>query len=325
MKILVTGFAGFIGSNAAEYLLNKGHKVVGIDNFNDFYDPKIKEFNAKDFINHPNFSAYREDILDVKKLDEIFEKENIEAIIHLAAWPGVTDSLKMPTVHVRNNIEGTVTLCEAAVKYGIKSFVFASTSSVYGSKNQTPFVETMNTDLALAPYPATKKACEVMLSSYTKNNNLNVTIFRIFNPIGLRLRPDLALPKMIRSCLFGVEFPMYWSDPKSTSRDYTYLPHLLDAMLHCCENPFEYEIFNLGNSDPVSLDDVRKAVDEVVGKPVNVKIMPPRFGEMLITYANVDKAKKMIGYNPSTSLKDMVKIYYDWFVKQPESYQKGEF
>lgn len=322
MKILVTGAAGYIGSNLSEYLLQKGHTVVGVDNFNDYYNPKLKEYNIKDFKDNVGFKLHRVDLLDNEKLVKIFETETgIDGIVHLAAWAGVTYSIEKPVIYVRNNIEGTVNLLECAVKNKIKNFIFASTSSIYGD-NPTPFEETMNTDHPLAPYPATKKACEVMLSTYSRNYGLNVSILRFFNPLGKRIRPDLALTKLVRSCEYGEEFPRYQD---KTGRDYCYIGHMLEGIETLLKNPVKYEIFNFGNSSPVTLDELISTVEEVTGKKVNQKTMSPRKGEMSVTYANIDKAKKMIGYNPTTSIKEIVKMYYNWFVQQEEWYKRDEY
>ncbi len=318
MKILITGVAGFFGSNLAEYLLSKGHKILGIDNFNDYYSPKIKRYNIKDFEHQPNFKLYELDITG--NIETVFEKEQrIDAIVHLAAWAGVTRSFDIPTVYVRNNVEGTVNLVNLAVKYKISNFIFASTSSVYG-KNPTPFREDMEADTPLAPYPATKRACEIMLKTYATNYDINVTIFRIFNPQAPRMRPDLALPKMIKSCLYGTEFPVYWStlDPK---RDYCYIVHMFEAIDRVLEKPLKYEIFNLGNSLPVGLNELMDIVEDVTGRKINKKIMPERKGEMEVTYADIEKARKLLHYNPKTNLRECVSIYYEWFKNQEEWYR----
>lgn len=327
MKILVTGAAGFVGSNLSEYLLGQGHTVVGVDNFDDYYNPKIKEYHVKDFEDDEKFSLHRIDILEEKALKEVFEKEGpLDAIVHLAARAGVTASIDFPAVYVRNNIEGTVNLAELAVKHNVDNFIFASTSSIYGD-SPVPFSEDTNTDHPLAPYPATKKACEVMLSTYTRNFGLNVGILRIFNPNGKRMRPDLALPKMIRSCEYGVEFPRFFTDEEATKtgRDYCYIEHIFEAISALLYNTVEYEIFNVGNSSPVTLTELVEIVNEVTGKKVNVVTKPHRQGEMKVTYANIDKAKKMLNYNPSTQVKEIVKLYYNWFIQQEEWYKKGDF
>lgn len=322
MKVLITGAAGFIGSNLSEYLLNKEYKVVGIDNFNDYYNPRIKEYNIKAFKDNGNFSLYREDLLNNNKLQEIFEKEKPDAIVHLAAWAGVTRSIDEPVTYVRNNIEATVNLAELAVKHNVKSFIFASTSSIYGD-NETPFTEEMSTDHPLAPYPATKKACEVMLSTYQRNFGLNTTVFRIFNPLGPRQRPDLALSILIRSCIYDdVTFYKYQS---GTGRDYTYIGHMLEAMEYVINNPFKYEIFNLGNGNPVVIEDMINTVAKVTGREPRIIDKEERKGEMQLTFANIDKAKKFINYNPSTTIEESMKIYYEWFLAQEDWYKKGDY
>lgn len=323
MKILVTGVAGFIGSDLAEHLLSKGHHVVGVDVFNDYYNPKIKEYNIKDFLDHPNFYLHRLDILDYEVMEELFQQEDFDAVIHLAAWAGVLHSVQNPITNVRNNLEGTTVLLELCAKYEVNNFVFASTSSIYG-ENPTPFSEDMNTDKPLAPYPASKKGAEVLAYAYHKNYGLNVTIFRIFNPIGPRLRPDLLLAKLIRSCEYGTEVELRMSEPEM-GRDYTYIGHIFESIDHVLENPFKYEILNMGNSSPVLLSEMVSTVEEVIGKEANKKIVERLPGEMDVTYANIEKARRLIGYNPTTSIKEAVEIYYDWFMKQEDWYKKGEF
>ncbi len=323
MKILVTGAAGFIGSNLSEYLLSNDHQVVAIDNFNDYYSPKVKEYNIKDFQNNPNFKLYRMDLLNAEELAKVFKTEqSFDAIVHLAAWAGVTASVEIPNVYMRNNIEATVNILELCKKGYCNNILYASTSSVYGD-NPTPFEETMNTDKPLSPYPATKKAVEVILYHYARNFNVNVNIFRIFNPNGKRIRPDLAIPKLVKSCLYGTEFPMYWSQEgaNETGRDYCYVHHIFEAFDSAISNPYNYEIFNLGNSNPVTLTELVKTVEEVTGKKANIVQKPARKGEMMVTFANIEKAKKMLGYNPNTSLKQIVEIYYEWFQNQDEWYK----
>lgn len=323
MNILVTGAAGFFGSNLCEYLLKKGHQVVGVDNFNDYYSPAIKEYNIKEFKDHDNFRLHRIDILDFNDLDDIFEKDgSFDAVIHLAAWAGVTYSIDHPGLYVRNNVEGTVNMAELSVKHKIPCFIFASTSSVYGS-NPTPFKENMRIKDPMSPYPATKRACELMLRTYSMNHGLPVTVLRIFNPQGKRMRPDLALSKLIRSCEYGTEFPVY-QDLENTGRDYCYIEHMFEAIDEIMKKPLKFEIFNLGNSSPVTLGELIKTVEKVTGKKVKGKKMPARKGEMALTFANIDKAKEMLGYNPTTPIEESIRIFYEWYLKQDETYKKGE-
>jgi len=321
--ILITGCAGFIGSNLCEYLLNKNYKVVGIDNFNEYYSPKIKRHNINDFKNNSRFYLIEEDLLNFSKIEEIFKNVKIDALVHLAAYAGVTYSFEKPLVYVRNNVEVTTNLLDLCIKYKVNNFIFSSTSSIYGD-SPSPFREDMITDQPLAPYPATKKACEVMCYVYSKNYGINSTIFRFFNPLDIRIRPDLALTKLIKSALYGDEFPQY-QDLNSTGRDYCYLQNMLEAIEYVINNPFQYEIFNLGNSAPVTLGKLVATVEEVIGKKVNLVRMPERKGEMTLTFADVSKAEKMLGYKAKTPLDFIVKRYYNWFLNQPEWYQKGNF
>jgi UDP-glucuronate 4-epimerase len=323
MKILVTGYAGFVGSNTVEYFLSKGYTVVGLDNFDDFYSKRVKEHNIESFKNHPNFKEYRVDILDRDMLDQIFNSEKFDSVIHLAARANVTKSVKEPHIYATNNYVGTDNLAECSVKYGVKAFIFASTSSIYGNKDLPPFVETMNTDYPSAPYPASKKGCEVLLYGYSLNFPLNVTVFRFFNPIGPKLRPDLAITKLFRSAIYNGSFEVF-QDAKSTSRDYTYIVNMCKAMESAIGSVWNYEIFNLGNSNNVALEDLIKNVEEITKKPINL-IINRHSGQMTHTLADISKAKQMLNYNPKETIKDMLSIYYEWFNIQPEWYKRGEY
>jgi len=323
MNILLTGVAGYIGSNAAEFLLANGHTVYGLDIFDDYYPRKIKEFNISSFREHSNFTLFEIDICDRVKLEEIFKQHNFDVIIHLAARAGVTYSLKNPYVYATNNYVGTSNLAEFAVKYNVKKIVFASTSSVYGNNNKVPFKEDMLTDAPAAPYPASKKGCEVLLYTYNLNYGLDVVVFRFFNPLGPKARPDSALAKLVRAALCDGEFPVY-QNVNDTARDYTYINHMLEAIQNTFDKSFGYEIINLGNSNPVTLIDMLNAVELVTGKKIKL-VETPLPGQMEITKADISKAKNLVGYNPVTTLPEMVKIYYEWFIKQPEWYQKGEY
>ena len=317
---MITGCAGFIGSDLTEYFLNNGYEVVGIDNFNTYYDPKIKEFNISEFKDHPKFKLYRVDITDRAALWKVFEENEIEGIAHFAAYAGVTQSNADPNTWVYNNIDGTSNLAEFAVKKGVKSFVFSSTSSVYGA-NEVPYIETMSTDGPLGIYPASKKSDEVLLYAYSSCFGLNVTILRFFNPIGPRLRPDMAVPKLVRAAEYGYSFTLYQGT--GSSRDYTYIDNMIQAVEAGLTKPFKYEIFNVGNAQPVTLQDLLESVERVSGKKIKT-VREDRPGQMQTTCADTSKAQKMIGYNPSVTLDQMVEKYYEWFLKQPQWYKKGE-
>ena len=320
--VLVTGCAGFIGSNLCDFLLRKDYKVVGIDNFNNYYSPKVKEFNISSFSDNPNFKLYRESICNKKALENIFKENSIDYVVHLAAWAGVTYSVKNPDIYVDVNVQGTNYLAQMSVKYKVSSFIFASSSSVYGDA-LPPFKEDLDTSHPSAPYPASKKAGEVLLYSYHLNFSLPVTIFRFFNPLGPRLRPDMALPKLIRASLYNETFYLY-QDPSSSARDYTYIEAMLGAIEAVFTKPSSYEIFNLGNSNPVSLTDLIKEVEKITKNKIKLEenYLP---GQMKETFADITKAKSKIGYSPKKTLSEMVNIYYNWFLKQPDWYKKGDF
>lgn len=326
MKVLVTGCAGFIGSNVTDYLLKVGHRVVGVDNFNNFYSPKIKRYNLKEFEANPDFELYEFDLLNQSKLKQLFDDEQIDAVVHLAAHAGVTQSLDDPVGTVQNNIEVTATLLEECRLRKVNNFIFASTSVVYGS-NKPPFTEDMRTDDPFSPYPASKKAGEVIAYSYAHNYDINITIFRIFNPMGIRMRPDMALTLLIRSCLYGTPFNMRWTweEAANCARDYFSVNHLCQAVETVLQKPFKYEIFNIGNSQLIPLKEFIETVQEVTGKKANVVVVPGSKGEMVLNYSNIDKAKRMINFNPTTSVKKIVEDYFDWFQKQEEWYKRGEY
>lgn len=320
MKILITGVAGYIGSNVADYFLSKQYEVVGLDNFNDYYPREIKEFNISEIKNHENFKLYEIDITDVPALSKIFEENQIDAVIHLAAWAGVTPSVKNPHIYAEVNYVGTDNVALQCVNHNVKNFIFASTSSVYGNLNNVPFVETMDTSFVAAPYPASKKSAEVLLYTYSLNFDLNVTVMRIFNPLGLRQRPDTAMAKLVRCADYGYEFPIFMNADKG-GRDYTSLYAMIEAMESAVKNSFKYEIFNLGNSKPRTILELISATERVTGKKVKTK-QEPRPGQMEITCADITKARKMLNYNPTSILEDMFASYYEWHLKQPEWYKK---
>lgn len=315
---LVTGAAGFIGSNLVDSLLKEGFKVIVVDNFCDFYDPNIKENNVKNNIDNDNYILYRIDIRDMKLLDEVFKSNKIDCVIHLAAMAGVRPSIENPILYQEVNCVGTQNILECMKKYEINNLVMASSSSVYGNCKEVPFKESFIVDYAISPYAATKKANEVMTHVYHSLNKMNVIMLRFFTVYGPRQRPDLAINKFTRLMLNNEEIPMYGDG--STSRDYTYIDDIVDGIkksINYVENNNNvYEIINLGNSSPISLKEMINIIGEVVGVIPNIKQLPMQPGDVEKTYADISKAKNLLGYDPKTTFKEGIDNFVDWYKKQ---------
>lgn len=317
---LITGGAGFIGSTLADRLLNENSKVIVIDNFCDFYDPNIKEKNVLDNINNSNYTLYRGDIRDRELLEEVFSNNKIDGIVHLAAMAGVRPSIENPILYQDVNCMGTQNILEAMKKYNVKNLVMASSSSVYGNTKEVPFREDMIVDFAISPYAATKKANEVMTHVYHKLNDFNVIMLRFFTVFGPRQRPDLAINKFTRLMLNGDEIPMFGDG--STSRDYTYIDDIVDGIVrsinYVSNNNNVYEIINLGNSSPVKLSEMIRIIGEVIGVNPNIKVLPMQPGDVERTFADVSKAKDLLGYEPKTSFKQGIEKFVSWYKESME-------
>ena len=317
---LITGGAGFIGSHLADNLLKEGNKIIVIDNFCDFYNPKIKERNVKDNLNNPNYLLYRIDIRDMMAIESVFESNNIDCVIHLAAMAGVRPSIENPTLYQEVNCLGTQNILECMKKYHINKLVMASSSSVYGNCKEVPFKENFVVDYAISPYAATKKANEVMTHVYHALDNMNVIMLRFFTVFGPRQRPDLAINKFTRLMLTDEEIPMFGNG--STSRDYTYVGDIVDgiksSIKYVLENDNVYEIINLGNSNPVSLKDMINTIGEVLNKEPKILELPMQPGDVERTYADITKAKKLLGYDPKTSFKEGIQKFVEWYKSQEE-------
>ncbi|MBM3705844.1 MAG: NAD-dependent epimerase/dehydratase family protein, partial [Actinobacteria bacterium] len=258
MGILVTGGAGFIGSHICERLLESGNRIICIDNFNDFYDPAIKESNIRGFACSSSFLLYRQDILNRSMLDEIFSENNISLVIHLAARAGVRPSIENASLYEEVNVRGTLNLLECCAKFGVKKFIFASSSSVYGGNKKIPFSETDNVDNPVSPYAATKKAGELLGYTYSNLYGISVFCYRFFTVYGPRQRPEMAIHKFTRAILTGSPLEIYGDG--NSARDYTYIDDIVTAVTSNLENIKGYEIFNLGNSKPVKLLELVKII-----------------------------------------------------------------
>ncbi len=315
---LITGGAGFIGSHLADNLLKEGSKIIVIDNFCDFYSPDLKEKNVKENLNNSNYQLYRIDIRDYNAVNSVFESNKIDCVIHLAAMAGVRPSIENPTLYQEVNCLGTQNILECMKKHKVNKLVMASSSSVYGNCKEVPFKETFVVDYAISPYAATKKANEVMTHVYHALDGMNVIMLRFFTVFGPRQRPDLAINKFTRLMLNDEEIPMFGDG--STSRDYTFVGDIVDGIkrsIHYVEeNDNVYEIINLGNSNPVSLKDMINTIGEVLKKEPKILELPMQPGDVERTYADITKAKKLLGYNPKTTFKEGIEEFVKWYTNQ---------
>lgn len=319
----ITGGAGFIGSSLTKKLLKEGNKVVTIDNFCDFYNTKIKENNIKEFEENKNYKIYRADIRDRQAIKKIFDENSIDIVMHLAAMAGVRPSIENPVLYQEVNCMGTQNILEGMKSHNIKNLVMASSSSVYGNCKEVPFREDMVVDYAISPYAATKKANEVMTHVYHKLFNMNVIMLRFFTVYGPKQRPDLAINKFTRLMLEDKEIPMFGDG--TTSRDYTYIDDIVEGIQKSCEycmnNRDVYEILNIGNSSPVSLKEMIETIGKVLGKEPKIKQLPMQPGDVDRTYADISKAKKMLGYEPNTSFEEGIKKFVNWYKENQELYK----
>jgi UDP-glucuronate 4-epimerase len=314
-KVLVTGGAGFIGSNVAEYLLERGDDVVIIDEMNDYYDVRLKEANLallrRKCSDEKRLSIYKGDICDEKFLQEVFEKEEIKWVCHMAARAGVRPSIQDPFVYIHSNIKGTTHLMEMSHKFGIKNFVFASSSSVYGGSKSTFFSEEESVDNPVSPYAASKKACELLSYTYHHLYKLNISALRFFTVYGPRGRPDMAPFKFIDRVSRGLELQQFGDG--SSSRDYTYISDIVDGIVRAIDRPHPYEVFNLGKGNGTSLKDFIDLVQKYVGKKANIKIMPDQPGDVPYTCADVSKAYDLLGYKAKVSFEEGIRRTAEWY------------
>lgn len=319
---LITGGAGFIGSHLADKLLKEGNKVIVVDNFCDFYNPKIKEDNVKHNLNNANYILKRIDIRNREELAKVFDEANVDVVIHLAAMAGVRPSIDNPIYYQEVNCVGTQNILEEMKAHNVKKLVMASSSSVYGNCKEVPFKEDMVVDFAISPYAATKKANEVMTHVYHKLFDFNVIMLRFFTVFGPRQRPDLAINKFTRLMLNNEPIPMFGDG--TTSRDYTYVEDIVSGIEKSIEyvnnNKDVYEILNLGNSSPVSLKEMIDTIAEVLNKTPNIEELPMQPGDVERTFADISKAKKLIGYEPKTSFKQGIENFVKWYIINKDLY-----
>lgn len=313
-KILVTGGAGFIGSHTTEALLARGDEVICLDNFNDYYDPARKRKNVGLFEGHPGYRLYEGDIRDVEALETLFAAERPNKVIHIAAMASVRYSIQHPALYEAVNVRGLMNTLEIARRHEVSNFVFASSSSVYGADSPVPFREDAPCARPLAPYPASKRAGELFCHSYQHLYGLPCTCLRFFTVYGPRGRPDMA-PYLFTRWVFDGE-PLKMFGDGTTCRDYTYIDDVVAGVVAAVDADLPYEIVNLGNSQTVMLRDFIEIVEELVGRAANIVQMPPQPGDVPRTCADINKARRLLGYEPKTPLIEGMARFVEWYRRE---------
>lgn len=314
MNIFITGGAGFIGSHLIENLLNEGHVIYTIDNFNDYYDVRIKRHNIATALKNPDYHLIEGDILDYDLLSDLFSRHPFDLIIHLAARAGVRPSIQQPILYQQVNCAGTINMLEMARIYQVKKFIFASSSSVYGNSIRVPFRESDFVDNPVSPYAATKKAGELFCHTYHHLFNIAITCLRFFTVYGPRQRPDMAISKFTRLIDTGQPVPMFGDG--SSKRDYTYIADIISGIRAAIAHCSGYHIYNLGESRTIKLKDLILLIASFLGKKAHIECLPFQPGDVNITYADISLAQKELGYFPSFDLELGIKQYVDWYQAQ---------
>ena len=312
MRILVTGGAGFIGSHLVEKLLATGHEVAILDDFNDFYDPQIKHANIAGFAK--DAAIHHIDLRDSASVRNVFQRAKFETIAHLAARAGVRPSIQHPQLYCDTNVSGTLHLLDAARVTGVERFIFASSSSVYGSSKTVPFSEDQHLTQTLSPYAATKIAAEFFCSTYAHLYPMRVVSLRYFTVYGPRQRPDLAIHQFTRRIYAGEPIEQFGDG--TTRRDYTFIDDVIQGTMAALkyDGP-RFDIFNLGESDTIQLKDLISAIENALGKKAKINRLPEQPGDMPLTCADISKARKLLGYNPTTRFSDGLPRFIEWFLQ----------
>ncbi len=307
--VLVTGGAGFIGSHLCDRLLDLGHKVICVDNFDNYYPAEYKRQNIESALKNPNFTFYEIDITNYERIAPIFELYKIDVIAHLAGRGGVPASVERPLFYVHTNVHGTLCMLEAARHYKVPQFIFASSSSVYGASSKIPFSEDDPTLQQVSPYGATKKAAELLVQTYHHLYGIHATILRFFTAYGPRTRPDMALNKFTEKIIAGEELTAF----KGMRRDFTYIDDIIIGLVAAINKNLSCEIINLGNSDSIPVRRYIQAVENALGIKAKVVEKDPNPGELLETMAAIDKGEKLLGYNPKTKVETGVANFIQWY------------
>lgn len=313
--ILVTGGAGFIGSHLVDSLLREGGTQVSVlDNFNDFYAPAVKHANIARHTENPDFRLYEADICCAETLRRIFAENSFDAVVHLAAWAGVRPSLLNPKLYTEVNVNGTLNLLEAAKDAGVRQFVFGSSSSVYGINSKIPFAEDDKVAQPISTYAATKAAGELLCHTFSHLYDLRTVCLRFFTVYGARQRPDLAIHKFSRLIWEGLPVPVFGDG--TTRRDYTYVDDIVQGVRAAIDyERTNYEIFNLGESETVELKDLITLLEENLGKKAIIERQPMQPGDVPLTYADISKAREILGYNPTTKIEQGIPKFTEWFTQ----------
>lgn len=309
MKVLVTGAAGFIGSHLCEKLLADGRRVVGIDNFDDFYEPKVKWQNLENSLAHDNFGLIEADIRDVPAMNDAVG-QGFDVIVHLAARAGVRPSIENPMLYTDVNINGTVVMLEAARQHNIKKFIFGSSSSVYGNNEKVPFSEDDNVDFPISPYAATKKACELICHTYHSLYGIDMTCLRFFTVYGPRQRPDLAIHKFARLIEQDKPIPVFGKG--DMMRDFTYIDDIIAGTTAAIDRCSGYKIYNLGESQPIKLGELIEQIEQALGKKSKREYLPKQPGDVERTYADISRAGRELDYKPSTNIEQGLAKFVQW-------------
>lgn len=312
MNFLVTGGAGFIGSHVCERLLQAGHAVWAFDDLNSFYSPSIKQRNLEVLQGlSPSFHFVRGDLADRQALDDLFQATRFDQVIHLAARAGVRPSLAEPALYQRVNVEGTTNLLEAARLTKVKKVTIASSSSVYGVNAKVPFSESDPIFSAISPYAASKLACEALGHVYHHVYGMDIAMLRFFTVYGPRQRPDLAIHKFAHLISAGKPIPVFGDG--TTARDYTFVTDTVDGIMAVTQKEFGFEIFNLGESQTVTLKYLIELLEQALDKKAIIDRQPPQPGDVPITFANIEKARAKLGYNPTVKIEQGIPLFVQWF------------
>jgi UDP-glucuronate 4-epimerase len=320
MRVLVTGAAGFIGSHVTESLLADGWEVVGIDNFDAFYDPALKRENIRGLKKNKNFRLVEADIREKDQLEAAAGTGKIDAILHLAARAGVRPSIEQPKVYADVNVSGTVEVLDLAIRREVPRFIFASSSSVYGEREGSPFREEDIVDHPISPYAATKKAGELLSYTYHHLYGLSVACLRYFTVYGPRQRPEMAIHKFARAISEGEPITLYGNG--SSRRDYTFVDDIVSGTVAAMERVNGYRIYNLGNHRTVELRELIRLLEEDLGKKAEVKHLPEQPGDVPLTCADIRRAQEELGYNPGVPIERGLELFVEWFEKKKRPRRK---